>query len=91
MTSKNVEVKNLFDFPYKPYSIQEQLMKSIYQSLDSRKVAILESPTGTGKSLSVICAAMSWLKEEKFRKLNDMEKQMIKLRQQIKGNLKILK
>lgn len=87
---QNIEVKNLFGFPYKPYPIQKQLMQAIYQSLDNRKIAILESPTGTGKSLSVICAAMSWLEEERLKKLNNMEKQLVKLRQQIKGKKRFI-
>lgn len=34
-------------FPYQPYDIQLELMKSLYAALEDRKVAILESPTGT--------------------------------------------
>lgn len=50
-------------FPFKPYQIQEDLMHAIHQSLDESKIAILESPTGTGKSLSLICGALSWLQK----------------------------
>jgi chromosome transmission fidelity protein 1 len=34
-------------FPYTPYSIQLDLMKSLYAAIEGRKVAIMESPTGT--------------------------------------------
>ncbi|XP_054631210.1 ATP-dependent DNA helicase DDX11 isoform X1 [Dunckerocampus dactyliophorus] len=50
-----------FPFPYQPYTIQEDLMRSLYSALDQGKVGIFESPTGTGKSLSLICGALSWL------------------------------
>uniref|UniRef100_A0A671VP48 ATP-dependent DNA helicase DDX11 n=1 Tax=Sparus aurata TaxID=8175 RepID=A0A671VP48_SPAAU len=58
-----------FPFPYQPYDIQEQFMQALYSALDQGKVGIFESPTGTGKSLSLICGALSWLSdhEEKRR------------------------
>uniref|UniRef100_A0A7N8WW62 ATP-dependent DNA helicase DDX11 n=1 Tax=Mastacembelus armatus TaxID=205130 RepID=A0A7N8WW62_9TELE len=61
--------KTHFPFPYQPYSIQEQFMQALYGALDQGKVGIFESPTGTGKSLSLICGALSWLTdyEEKRR------------------------
>ncbi|XP_059191863.1 ATP-dependent DNA helicase DDX11 [Centropristis striata] len=58
-----------FPFPYQPYNIQEQFMQALYSALDQGKVGIFESPTGTGKSLSLICGALAWLTdyEEKRR------------------------
>ncbi|XP_061917203.1 ATP-dependent DNA helicase DDX11 isoform X1 [Entelurus aequoreus] len=50
-----------FPFPYQPYTIQEDFMCALYSALDQGKVGIFESPTGTGKSLSLICGALSWL------------------------------
>ncbi|TKS73391.1 ATP-dependent DNA helicase DDX11 [Collichthys lucidus] len=48
-----------FPFPYQPYNIQEQFMHHLYSALDQ----------GKGKSLSLICGALSWLTdhEEKRR------------------------
>ncbi|KAM9854598.1 ATP-dependent DNA helicase DDX11 [Aulostomus maculatus] len=44
-------------------------MDSLYRSLEQGKIGIFESPTGTGKSLSLICGALSWLTDfEKRRK-----------------------
>ncbi|NXB78621.1 DDX11 helicase, partial [Donacobius atricapilla] len=58
-----------FPFPYTPYRIQEQFMEALYGTLEAGRVGIFESPTGTGKSLSLICGALSWLRdwEEKRR------------------------
>ncbi|KDO28648.1 hypothetical protein SPRG_06502 [Saprolegnia parasitica CBS 223.65] len=50
-----------FGFPFPPYSIQESLMKELYETIDERKIGIFESPTGTGKSLSLICGTLTWL------------------------------
>lgn len=55
-----------FGHPYEPYEIQLQLMRCIYDALSGgAKVAVLESPTGTGKTLSLICSVVSWLRENK--------------------------
>ncbi|KAI7802478.1 ATP-dependent DNA helicase DDX11 isoform X1 [Triplophysa rosa] len=52
-----------FPFPFQPYPIQESFMDALYTALDQGKVGIFESPTGTGKSLSLICGALTWLRE----------------------------
>ncbi|XP_028665116.1 ATP-dependent DNA helicase DDX11 isoform X1 [Erpetoichthys calabaricus] len=63
-----VDEPHSFPFPYQPYSIQEQFMEALYNVLDQGKVGIFESPTGTGKSLSLICGALSWLKDHRKKK-----------------------
>ncbi|PON30826.1 chromosome transmission fidelity protein 1 [Trichoderma gamsii] len=62
------ELSNLdFHHPFTPYTVQNQFMRTVYQILQTGQgqVGILESPTGTGKSLSLICASLTWLRNYK--------------------------
>ncbi|KAJ7163289.1 helicase C-terminal domain-containing protein [Mycena filopes] len=55
-------------FPYSPpYPIQVDLMRHLYTSIEQKKVTIVESPTGTGKTLSLLCASLTWLADERNR------------------------
>ncbi|KAH3665564.1 hypothetical protein OGAPHI_003751 [Ogataea philodendri] len=57
-----------FNHPYTPYDVQVRLMEAIYDTMAGGfKVGIFESPTGTGKTLSIICSTMTWLREQKQR------------------------
>ena len=58
-----------FHHPYTPYDVQMQFMKTVYDICErgDGQVGILESPTGTGKSLSLICGALTWLRAHKRR------------------------
>lgn len=60
-------------FPFKPYPQQRDLMRSIYDCVEASSVGCFESPTGTGKSLSVICATLSWQFQEEKRILSEQE------------------
>ena len=52
-------------FPYKPYETQITYMSKVLTSLSSSSLAALESPTGTGKTLCLLCAALSFLKKSR--------------------------
>ncbi|KAF5367608.1 hypothetical protein D9757_010662 [Collybiopsis confluens] len=55
-------------FPYpNPYEIQLELMTHLYEAIESRKVTVIESPTGTGKTSSLLCASLTWLHDERNR------------------------
>uniref|UniRef100_A0A3Q3G0N1 DEAD/H (Asp-Glu-Ala-Asp/His) box helicase 11 n=1 Tax=Labrus bergylta TaxID=56723 RepID=A0A3Q3G0N1_9LABR len=60
--------RDQFPFPYQPYNIQQQFMEALYSALHQGKVGIFESPTGTGKSLSLICGALSWLTDHEEKR-----------------------
>lgn len=70
-----------FSFPFKPYSIQLDLMNVTYDTLENGKFALLESPTGTGKSLSLICSTLTWLSDHKsslMRELSERKEVLMK-------------
>ncbi|XP_028416705.1 regulator of telomere elongation helicase 1 homolog [Dendronephthya gigantea] len=48
------------DFPYKPYDCQVNYMSKVIECLQEGKNGILESPTGTGKTLCLLCATLAW-------------------------------
>ena len=49
------------EFPYEePYGSQKALMARVIQALKQEKNALLESPTGSGKSLAILCSTLSW-------------------------------
>lgn len=52
-----------FDFPYEAYPIQHEFMTNLYSIIENKQIGIFESPTGTGKSLSLICGVLKWLKD----------------------------
>ncbi|EUC39179.1 hypothetical protein COCCADRAFT_31902 [Bipolaris zeicola 26-R-13] len=56
-----------FHHPYTPYDIQNEFMGAVYECLENGQVGIFESPTGTGKSLSLICGSLTWLRDHKRR------------------------
>jgi Rad3-related DNA helicase len=49
-------------FPFKPYSCQIDYITKVLSALNSGTNALLESPTGTGKTLSLLCATLAWVK-----------------------------
>ena len=50
-------------FPYKPYPSQEEYMKKVILTLKSKgNISALESPTGTGKTLCLLCSILAWIK-----------------------------
>ncbi|KAL7077695.1 hypothetical protein ACQ4LE_003236 [Meloidogyne hapla] len=77
--NKTDPTRKPFGFPYDPYPIQSQLMNAIYNSAEQGNIAIFESPTGTGKSLSTICASLTWLEENEKRHQEDVEKRIREL------------
>jgi hypothetical protein len=48
------------EFPFTPYECQIAYMASVIEALQTKQNALLESPTGTGKTLCLLCATLSW-------------------------------
>lgn len=53
-------------FPYDPpYAIQQDFMAAAYRRLQTGGIGLFESPTGTGKTLSLICSVLQWLEDKR--------------------------
>ncbi|XP_053363401.1 Fanconi anemia group J protein [Clarias gariepinus] len=48
------------NFPCKAYPSQLAMMNSIVRGLNHGEHCLLESPTGSGKSLALLCSALAW-------------------------------
>ena len=60
-TSTQIEINGIsISFPHAPYPCQRTFMEKVIESLDKSQHALLESPTGTGKTLCLLTAALSW-------------------------------
>merc|ERR550534_362916 len=75
-SSGPLAIPNEFAFPFAPYDIQEQFMRALFSCLESGQLGIFESPTGTGKSLSLICGALTWFLASEKRRKEELEKQV---------------
>ena len=53
---KDLSLPNEFPFPYpNPYDIQLNFMKSLYKTLELKRIGIFESPTGTVRTIRSKC------------------------------------
>ena len=61
--------RNFPAFPHAaPYDVQTQFMQGLFDVLQAGGVGLFESPTGTGKTLSLICGALQWLEDRRCEK-----------------------
>ncbi|XP_056130161.1 regulator of telomere elongation helicase 1 [Lampris incognitus] len=47
-------------FPFAPYDCQKEYMSKVIECLQNKANGVLESPTGTGKTLCLLCATLAW-------------------------------
>ncbi|XP_057679215.1 regulator of telomere elongation helicase 1 isoform X2 [Corythoichthys intestinalis] len=47
-------------FPFTPYDCQKKYMEKVIKCLKEKLNGVLESPTGTGKTLCLLCATLAW-------------------------------
>ncbi|XP_062815319.1 Fanconi anemia group J protein isoform X1 [Anolis carolinensis] len=59
-------------FPCKAYPSQLAMMNAIVKGLNSKQHCLLESPTGSGKSLALLCSALSWQQAQYDKPLDNM-------------------
>ncbi|XP_028967374.1 regulator of telomere elongation helicase 1 homolog [Galendromus occidentalis] len=61
-----VEIRMVnISFPFEPYELQKDYMSAVLECLQKGWNGLLESPTGTGKTLSLLCSSLAWLEDRK--------------------------
>lgn len=55
-------------FPHQPYGVQKVFMSQVVRAIDHEENALLEAPTGCGKTLSLLCGALAWQTAAKAKK-----------------------
>ncbi|KAI5172108.1 regulator of telomere elongation helicase 1 [Nematocida sp. LUAm3] len=53
------------EIPYEPYGAQMECMENMLKCFGNKESGMVESPTGTGKTLSILCATIAWMKKNK--------------------------
>lgn len=82
---KNLSTPSEYGFPYDPpYDIQQQLMNTLYSVLEQKRIGIFESPTGTGKSLTLTCGALKWLLDHEALLRKDLQERIDELSKEIR-------
>lgn len=77
MQQQNIRLGGLdIDFPYNAYGIQKAMLAKIAVALSNKEHALIESPTGTGKSLSLLCSTLAWKAKSKELKAPFMSARM---------------
>lgn len=61
--SNGLDCPESFPFPFTPYAIQDEFMRVLYSVIENQKIGIFESPTGTGKTLTLMCGTLKWLND----------------------------
>ena len=62
----SIEIRGVpIHFPFQPYPCQISYMTSVMQALQQSENALLESPTGTGKTLCLLCACLAYQQQHK--------------------------
>ncbi|ALC49144.1 CG4078 [Drosophila busckii] len=64
-------------FPFEPYEVQRAYMEKVIMCLRDGTNGVLESPTGTGKTLSLLCSSLAWIRTRQ----SELQQQVLKLQQ----------
>jgi Rad3-related DNA helicase len=62
-----VHMEQVF-FPFKPYTQQIEIVDVIRNAIKNRQNALIESPTGTGKTICLLVGALSSLVQSESKK-----------------------
>ncbi|XP_050324811.1 ATP-dependent DNA helicase DDX11 [Bactrocera neohumeralis] len=81
---KCLDAPNDYEFPFTPYEIQKELMEAVYNTLTQKSIGIFESPTGTGKSLTLTCSVLKWIEDRENLERKDLAERISSLDLEVK-------
>lgn len=58
------------EFPHQAYGVQLSFMDKVLRTLENEGNALLEAPTGSGKTLSLLCSALAWQRRRLYSQLD---------------------
>lgn len=76
MTEYNISGTTVH-FPFEPYQLQRDYMAKVIECLNNSTHGVLESPTGTGKTLSLLCSTLGWITQKKGQVISLDESQVM--------------
>ncbi|XP_013139070.1 PREDICTED: probable ATP-dependent RNA helicase DDX11 isoform X2 [Papilio polytes] len=79
------DMNPVFPFPFQAYDIQKKFMRELYFTIKNSELGIFESPTGTGKSLSICCGALQWYSDNRKKTIQDIENDITKIKTDLKN------
>lgn len=82
---KTIPTPDQFDFPYVPYQIQEQFMRALFSVIENKKIGIFESPTGTGKTLTLMSSSLKWFTENQICVRDDLKERILMLEKEVQS------
>ncbi|XP_055586273.1 regulator of telomere elongation helicase 1 homolog [Uranotaenia lowii] len=69
------------NFPFEPYQVQRDYMTKVIECLQNSTNGVLESPTGTGKTLSLLCSSLGWVLHKKAQVQANMRTNITNLKE----------
>ncbi|PAV74099.1 hypothetical protein WR25_22592 [Diploscapter pachys] len=70
---EDIDVK----FPYEPYECQMKMMREVIRGLNNKWDVVIESPTGTGKTIALLCSALAWQESNSLQIKKELQLQKI--------------
>lgn len=70
-------------FPFEPYEVQRAYMEKVIICLRDGTNGVLESPTGTGKTLSLLCSSLAWIRTRQSEMKLNMQKMQAEQQKQL--------
>ncbi|CDR97522.1 hypothetical protein, conserved [Babesia bigemina] len=56
-----------FQLPFEAYPSQKKFMQDAYTCFEESRFGLFESPTGSGKTIAILCSLLTWLRDNRVK------------------------